>query len=322
MSVSYKDYYDILGVSKDASSDEIKKAFRNLARRYHPDKVQGDGKEAAEQKFKEINEAYEVLKDPKKRKRYDALGENWQNQGWDASGGPNTQNRYYSHSGVDDDYEFHFEGTGFSDFFEQMFGSGAWGKQTDFGRSRSHSVRGSDIEAEIMVSLEEVTHGSRRRVTFSLVNPGTGNQEKRDFNLRIPVGVREGQRLRLAGLGEAGFGSGSSGDLYLRVRYEQHPDFRVKNRDLYYDLSLAPWEAVLGGQFDVPTLNGRVRVKLPKGSSAKRKLRIKGKGLPDGKGRSGDLYVQLELELPTQLSADEEKLWEQLSQTSTFNPRK
>ena len=320
MSVSYKDYYKALGVSRDASGDEIKKAFRNLARKYHPDKVQGDGKEAAEKKFKEINEAYEVLKNPDKRKRYDALGENWEAQDW--STGSADQNRYYGHGGANDDYEFHFEGTGFSDFFEQMFGTRRWSEQTNFGDSKRHSTHGNDIEAEIMVSLEEVAKGSKRRVTFSLLNSRTGKQEKRDFNLRIPIGVREGQRLRVAGLGEAGFGSGSSGDLYLRVRYARHPDFRVKGKDLYFDLPLAPWEAVLGGQFEAPTLKGRVRVKIHRGSTTKRKLRLKGKGLPDGKGNSGDLYIQPDVELPHQISAEEEKLWSQLSQISNFNPRK
>lgn len=329
MPASYKDYYKTLGVSRNANADEIKKAFRKLARQYHPDKVQGEGKEAAEAKFKEINEAYEVLKDPDKRSKYDQLGEDWDRYDWSHNAGSDGQSKHssrYHYQTGDGDYEFHFEGTGFSDFFEQMFGSGAWRAQNagfDQGqrRARSPSSRGNDVEAEILVTLEEVMKGSKRRVTFSLVNPNTGTEEKRDFNLRIPVGVKEGQRLRVAGLGEAGFGKGPSGDLYLRVRYAQHPDYRVKGQDLYYDLPLAPWEAVLGGQFEVPTLDGRARVKLPLGTSPDRKLRLRGKGLPDGKGHRGDIYVCLEITLPSKVSPDEEKLWRQLAAKSTFNPR-
>lgn len=333
MAIAYKDYYKTLGVSRSAGADEIKKAFRKLARQHHPDKAKAKKKQQAEEKFKEINEAYEVLKDPEKRKLYDTYGENWEAaQAGGYAGGQGQANPFaggeggaYWSGSTGDGYEYHFEGTGFSDFFEHLFGRG--GMEGDpFGRSRGGSggrfnARGNDIEGEILVTLDEVLKGTTRRVSFSWRNPQTGSQEKRDFNVRIPVGIREGQRLRVAGRGEAGLGAGPAGDLYLRVRYAEHPDLRVQGRDLHYDLALAPWESVLGGKVKVDTLEGSLQINIPPGTSGGQKLRVRGKGLPDAKGRRGDLFVIPRIVTPKEVHPEERKLWEKLAEASSFNPR-
>lgn len=333
MSATYKDYYKVLGVERTSSADELKKAFRNLARKYHPDKAKVDQKESAERKFKEINEAYEVLKDPEKRKFYDSYGESWEAAKaggggfYGGQGSPfgNGAGRSSWQGSNGQGYEYHFEGTGFSDFFEQLFGSGRMGGDP-FGASRQDrsgnvGTRGSDIESEILVTLNEVLHGSERRVTFSLRNPHTGSEDKRDFNVRIPKGVREGQRLRVAGLGGAGRGSGRAGDLYLKVRYAQQPDMRVHGQHLYYDLPVSPWEATLGAKVNVDTLEDKICINIRPGTSTGQKLRVKGKGLPDSKGSRGDLFVVPQVVCPKNISVEEKKLWEQIAKTSRFNPR-
>lgn len=331
MSVSYKDYYKTLDVSRDASADQIKQAFRKLARQHHPDKVKEDQKEAAEVKFKEINEAYEVLKDPEKRKLYDAYGENWNKAdlgsgGFAGQGHPfGSSGGNYSTSADGNGYEYHFEGTGFSDFFEHLFGSAARGGTNPFSggsfKSSAFNSRGGDIEGEILVSLNEVLKGDKRKVSFSLSNPNSGLEDKRNFNVKIPMGVRDGQRLRVAGLGESGLGSGPSGDLYLKVRYQEHPDLQVQGQDLYYDLSISPWEGALGTKVNIETLDGKFRVNLQPGTSSGQKLRIKGKGLPDTKGMRGDLFIRVNIIIPKNLTEEEKKLWKELEEKSSFNPR-
>src|SRR6266478_951957 len=315
MPVQFRDYYETLGVSKTASDDEIRKAFRKLARQHHPD-VNKD-KTAAEEKFKQLNEAYEVLGDPEKRKKYDELGANWNQPGgfqpppgWDTQQPGGGFRRYSSGDGG---VEFEFGGTGFSDFFEAFFGGGrsqgGFGGGS-FGRRQTGAERGSDVEADIMVTLEEALHGSKR--TVSLRRSTSNKVEK--YQVKIPRGVHEGQRIRLAGQGEAGAGGGKSGDLFLRVRLARHPDFSVEGSDLIHEVKIAPWQAVLGDQIIVPTLEGDARLKLPPGTQGGQRFRLRGRGLPGVSGQRGDLYVVVQITVPKKLSDSERKLWEQLAQ--------
>jgi len=347
MAVQYKDYYESLGVPRTASEAEIKKAFRKLAREHHPDVAKD--KKKAEEKFKEINEAYEVLSDPAKRKKYDELGANWKSgadfrppPGWENFTGGRRHKRGGSGG---PEFEFHFGNTGFSDFFEQLFGSRGRGA-AGFGQSaglaeEDFAERGRDIEGDIMVTLEEATHGSvrsvnvRRAVTcdhcggtgergqhICNVCGGSGHVSKAEtYQVKIPAGVTEGQRLRLAGRGEAGTGGGTAGDLFLRVRLARHPDFEVQEHNLVYEAELAPWEAVLGANISVPTLHDRVNIKVPPGTQNGQKLRVRGRGLPKRDGENGDLIVVARVEVPKQVTETERKLWEQLARESRFNPR-
>lgn len=334
MSVEFKDYYTILGVARGASDDEIKKAFRKLARQYHPDVAKD--KKTAEEKFKEINEAYEVLGNPENRRKYDTLGANWKQgagfqppPGWEGYGGqPGGNGRRGRRAKTADgtEYEFHFGGTGFSDFFEQFFGrqqgAGGFGSDAADDSARSFAQRGSDVEGEISVSVDEVLHGSVRSVSFQRVNSRTGESETHRFKVRIPPGVQDGQLIRLAGKGETGFGGAAAGDLYLRVRVAAHPEFQVQGSDLLVDLDLAPWEAVLGTTVSVKTLEGSVSVRIPPGTNAGQQLRVRRHGLPRGQsGERGDLFVRLSIQLPESLTAEERSLWEQLAEKSSFRPR-
>jgi len=330
MSVEFKDYYSILGVARGTSDDEIKKAFRKLARQYHPDVAKD--KKTAEEKFKEINEAYEVLGNPENRRKYDTLGANWKQgagfqppPGWEGSGGGGRRGRK-ARAADGTEYEFHFDGTGFSDFFEQFFGrqhgAGRFGADAADDSAQSFAQRGSDVEGEISVSVDEVLHGSVRSVSFQRVNSRTGESETHRFKVRIPPGVQDGQLIRLAGKGETGFGGAAAGDLYLRVRVAAHPEFQIQGSDLLVDLDLAPWEAVLGTTVSVKTLEGSVSVRIPPGTNPGQQLRVRRHGLPRGQsGERGDLFVRLAVKLPGSLTAEEKSLWEQLSRVSTFRPR-
>jgi len=322
MAVDFKDYYAVLGVPRTASEDDIKKAFRKLARQFHPDVARD--KKTAEEKFKEINEAYEVLRDPEKRKRYDELGATW-TEGAAHRPPPGRQYRSASPGGAED-YEFHFGGTGFSDFFEQFFGGG--GRGNGFGngagpytRTRGSS-RGANIEGDIVVTLEEAMRGSTRTLSLRRVNPRTGQAETHTFKVRIPAGVQDGQTIRVAGRGGEGSGGGLPGDLYLHVRLAAHPDFQVRGADLFYELPIAPWDAVLGAVVRVPYLDGPVTVRVAPGTNNGQKLRVKVKGLPTGKGGTrGDLYVVINVQLPHRVTDQERKLWEELKRVSRFDPR-
>ena len=347
MPVQYKDYYKTLGVPRAASEDEIKRSFRKLAREYHPDVAKN--KKQAEEKFKEINEAYEVLGDPAKRKKYDELGPGW-NSGADfgagRGGSPFGRGGSPFPGGQGESFEFQFGGTGFSDFFEQLFGSrrgqaGGFGRGDGFGTFEEGPERGRDVEGDIMVTLEEAVKGSVRTVSLRRsvlcttcggtgrkgrgacsACGGSGHEEKTESHqVKIPAGVGEGQLLRVAGRGEAGAGGGASGDLYLRVRLARHPDFEVQGHDLIFTVSLAPWEAVLGAEISVPTMNGSVGIRIPKGTQSGQKLRVRGRGLPIHGGGSGDLIVETKVEMPTQIDDSEKKLWEQMSKSSSFRPR-
>ena len=328
MAVEFKDYYATLGVSRDATDDDIKKAFRKLARQYHPDVAKN--KKEAEAKFKEINEAHEVLSDPEKRKKYNELGSNWNQPG----AGQPRPGAAGGWRGQEDEQEFHFGGTGFSDFFEQFFGRRK--ATTDYDdilrrsartgpRSRAgaeYSARGSDIEGDILVSLDEALHGSLRSLSLQRIDPETGQSQTETFSVRIPPGAQEGRRIRVPGKGSPGVGGGAAGDLFLRVRLAAHPDFEVRGADLYHELNLAPWEAVLGRHVAVPTLSGTIKLRIPPGTKNGKQLRVRGQGLPKPPGTErGDLYVVVQIQVPESVSEEERVLWEKLARLSRFNPR-
>jgi len=324
MPVEFKDYYAILGVARTASDQDIKKAFRKLARKFHPDVARD--KRVAEEKFKEINEAYEVLSDPDKRGKYDRYGESWK------AGGRFQPPPGAERHGADGarSQEFHFGGTGFSDFFEQLFGRGGRGEGRfggfDFEANESGHprgpARGYDVEGDLLVTLDEVMRGSVRSISLQRADPKTGQSEAQTFKVRIPVGVKEGQTIRVPGKGDQGANSGEAGDLFLQVLFAAHPDFRVRGGDLHYELDLTPWEAVLGATVSVPTLGEPVKVRIPAGTNNGQQLRVRGQGLPKGRdGERGNLYVVVNVQLPSKLSQDEHELWEKLSHISHFNPR-
>ena len=319
MPVEFKDYYDVLGVPRTATDAEIKKAFRKLAHKYHPDVAKD--KRTAEEKFKEINEANEVLSDPEKRRKYDELGANWNHPERQA---PPPTEGFGGSPG--EGSELHFDGTGFSDFFEQFFGSRGRPFGGGFGRAggngEAFAQRGQDIEGDILVTLDEILSGSTRTIRLQRTDPRTGQSTTQTLRVKIPPGVREGQLIRVAGKGQEGVGGGDSGNLYLRVKFAQHPDFRVRDTDLYYDLDLAPWEAVLGATVHIPTLDGTVSLKIPPGTTAEKQFRLRGKGLPTSDGSRGDLYAIVSIEVPPRLTPEEKILWEQLAAKSAFSPRK
>ena len=312
MSVQYKDYYATLGVPKGASQDEIRKAFRRLARQHHPDVAKD--KKNAESKFKEINEAYEVLGDAEKRKRYDELGADWDRKGPQPPPGWDRGEEAGS-----------FGGTGFSDFFEQFFGGAAsrggggggggrfspFGGAHGFGVAEEEPLRGQDIEADLLVTIEEALHGGKKKISFRR----DGHAPMETYEVRIPKGVHEGQKIRLAGQGHsARAGRRAAGDMYLVVRFERHPDFRVEGSDLLYDFDVPAWLAALGGELSVPTPEGAVRLKIPAGSQPGRKFRLKGRGLPIKKDLRGDFYACLGIKIPETLTSQERQLWEKLSE--------
>jgi len=322
MPVEFKDYYATLGVAREATPEDIKQAFRKLARKYHPDVAKD--KRNAEEKFKEINEANEVLSDPEKRKKYNELGANWQDggRGPAPSGRPGTEGAPGAGAGP----EFHFNGTGFSDFFEQFFSGsghpGFAGGARGFGAQDGGPEHGADIEGDILVSLHEAMHGATRSISLRTTDPRTGEEGTHSFSVRIPPGAVEGRRIRVPGKGGPGAGGGTPGDLYLRVRHAAHPDFRARGADLYHDLPLAPWEAVLGASIAAPTLDGAIKLRIPAGTNPGAQLRVRGQGLPTGTaGERGDLYYVASLQLPAAPDAAERALWEKLRDASTFDPR-
>jgi curved DNA-binding protein len=296
MAVAFRDYYETLGVPRDASREEIRRAYRRLARQYHPDLNRDKD---AEERFKEIAEAYEVLHDPDKRERYDRLGDSWR-QGDDVSSAPGFESSGWRADRGGVRVEF---GEGeFSDFFETLFGP----------RVTSLRTRGADHEAELELPLEEAAAGGPLQVSL---------EDGRRFTVNLPAGVRDGQRIRLAGRGGPGIGGGPSGDLYLRIRLRPHSRFRLEDGNLQVDVPVTPWEAALGATIEVPTLTGSARVKLPPGSSSGRRLRVRGQGWPQGDGRRGDLYARVQIAVPKQLSQRERELLEELAATSSFDPR-
>jgi curved DNA-binding protein len=319
------DPYQTLGVKKDASQEEIQKSYRKLARKFHPDVNKNPD---AERKFKEIGEAYEVLKDPEKRKKYDQFG-----AAWKQSGGVPPEWQGFDFGGMGSrsgpggfDFQDLGGGEGFSSFFEMLFGSaGARARRSPFGGGMGVDLgprQGADAEAAITLTLEEALRGGTHQFTYA--DPVTG--ERKSVSVKIPAGVRSGQRIRLAGRGLAGSEGGERGDLYLRIEVAPDPRFRIEGSDLYTQLPVAPWEAALGAEAQVQTPEGGVRVKVPAGSSTGRKIRLRGRGLPrQGSGASqrerGDLYAEIKVVVPQRLSEQERKLFEELRDVSRFQPR-
>ncbi|MGC9940416.1 MAG: J domain-containing protein [Verrucomicrobiota bacterium] len=330
MAVEFKDYYRVLGLTPKATDEEIKKAFRKLARQYHPDVAKD--KKSAEEKFKEINEANEVLSNPESRRKFDQLGADWktgsESRPPPGRGGGRSAGRE-ARGGGDD---FQFEGTGFSDFFEQFFGGRAGRNRggSPFGAQEysngpeqpEPALRGQDVQGDILITLNEVLEGATRAISVRRNHASSGQDETETHQVRIPKGVQAGQSIRVRGKGGEGLGGGTAGDIYLRVRYAQHPDWQVRGADLVGQLELSPWEAVLGATVSVPTLEGSVSVKVPAGFQAGQQLRVRAKGLPAGAAKRGDLYVEVTIQVPAQVSKEEERLWKELAATSTFNPRK
>jgi len=328
MAVEFKDYYRVLGVTPKATDDEIKKAFRALARKYHPDVAKD--KKMAEEKFKEINEANEVLSDPESRRKYDQLGDDWKTGARPRPQPGRGGGRYPGQETRHGEEEFQFEGTGFSDFFEQFFGGRAsrarggpsFDPQEFVKRhGEPEAARGQDIQGDILITLDEVLKGAMRDISVRHPNARNGREETETYHVRIPKGVQAGQSIRVTGKGGEGSNGGSAGDIYLRVRYAQHPDWQARGADLIGHLELAPWEAVLGATVPVRTLEGSVSVKVPAGFQQGNKLRVRGKGLPAGATKRGDLYVEASIQVPSHIDKEEEHLWKELATKSGFNPR-
>lgn len=323
MSVEYKDYYKILGVSRSASKEEIGKAYKKLARKYHPDLNPNDT--SAEDKFKEIGEAYEVLKDPEKRKLYDQFGSNWEH-GQNFQPPPGYENMHFNFGGGGGGAGG-FDAGGFSDFFETIFGGGGGDFRGGFhqtggfgGQSfRQRPRRGQDSEAIYELSLEEAYQGGQKTITLTETGP-TGAPTTKTLEVNVPAGIKDGQRIRLSGQGHPGASGGPAGDLFLKIRLRRHPRFSVDGANITLDLPLTPWEAALGTSVRVPTLDGAVEMNIPAGIGSGKKLRIRQKGLGTGAKR-GDQFVRIMVQVPQRLSKDEKRLMEELAEKSSFKPR-
>ncbi|MFE5409958.1 DnaJ C-terminal domain-containing protein [Microbacterium sp. NPDC056569] len=316
-----RDAYEVLGVSRDADQSEIQRAYRSRARKLHPDINKDPG---AEDEFKELSEAYDVLSDPDQRKRYDAFGPDFRRVGADVDPDAYRRSRAYAGAGFGGESARGRPGNGapggfgysgsvgdidLEDLLGGMFGSrgrgrGGWGR-----------VDGSDQETEVEVTVEEAYTGTRRTLSIS------GADGQRTIDVDIPAGVVDGQRIRLRGQGGQGAGGGAPGDLYLIVRIAPHPRYRTDGRDVHVMLPIAPWEAALGASMPIETPGGRATVKVPAGTSSHRRLRLKGRGLPNSRGEPGDLYAEAQIKLPKALSQQERRLFEQLGRESTFDPR-
>ncbi|MFQ5789092.1 MAG: DnaJ C-terminal domain-containing protein [Acidobacteriota bacterium] len=336
--MEYKDYYRVLGVSKKASEKEIKQVYRKLARKYHPDVNPGD--RGAEARFKEINEAYEVLSDKDKRRKYDQLGANWRHYERMAREQPGGFGGFPGFEG----FRVEFGGPGpggvgggFSDFFKTFFGGGLdvdelFGRGTGGGRRGAGfgaqerprggfgfaSAKGQDVSAPLEITLEESSQGVRKRLTIQR-SPGAAPEQ---LEVKIPAGVQDGSRLRVAGKGEPGLNQGPRGDLFLEIKIRPHRLFRREGDNLYVDVPITVVEAALGAEIEVPTLSGKARIKVPPGSQSGRTLRLRGKGVPRLKGAgNGDLHVRLQVVTPTSLTKRERELLKELSGLSAENPR-
>ncbi|HVF88748.1 MAG TPA: J domain-containing protein [Blastocatellia bacterium] len=335
MGVKFKDYYELLGVKRDATEDQIRQAYRKLARKHHPDLNPGD--KQSEERFKEINEAYEVLSDGEKRKRYDQLGANWKN-GADFNPPPGWGQVNVEYGDLSDV----FGGGGFSDFFETLFGGGRTSaRQTQRPRGRSRS-QGKDTEAELSISLEDAHRGGIQRISIQGARPcpacegkgttggvvcatcrGAGQvMSPRTLDVKIPPGARDGSVIKLARQGEPGQAGGEAGDLFVRLRIKPHALFSVSGDDLTVELPVAPWEAVLGASVEVPTIEAKsIEMKVPAAAQGGQRFRLRGQGLSKRGGGRGDQYVKLRIVVPGNISDREKRLYEELSEASRFNPR-
>ena len=300
--MKFKDYYQVLGVARDATTAELKRAYRKLARRYHPDVSE---EPEAEARFKEINEAYEALKDPERRRAYDQLGNNYRAgesfdppPGWSA-----TRDSYH--------FDFGGENDGFGEFFDAIFGGARAGRN---GRGERFRMRGGDRHAQATVSLEDAYAGAEQTVEI----PGEGAPPRR-LKVRIPRGVTEGQQIRLVGQGMMGYGGEAAGDLYLEIRFAPHRRFRAEGKNVHSVLPITPWEAALGAKVNVPTLGGDVAVTLKPGAQSGHKLRLNGRGLPGEP--PGDQIVELLLTMPSVDTDEKRALFEKMRDTMAFNPR-
>lgn len=309
--MEYKDYYKIMGVKRDAAQDEIKRAYRKLARKFHPDVSKEPD---AEKRFKEVGEAYEVLKDEEKRAAYDQLGATWK-----------AGQEFKPPPGWNPDFEFSngaFTGgdaSAFSDFFESLFGHQFHSAQS--GRTGFHA-RGENSHARIQIDLKDAYQGAARTLTLNtpeMDSLGHVHYKERILNVHIPKGVKKGQQIRLRGQGSKGLGDAPSGDLYLEVDFKPHPYYHVDGRDVYLDLPLTPWEATLGATIKAPTPDGVIDLKIPAGSSAGRKLRLKGRGIPGRPG--GDLFVVLQIALPPAHTDHAKEIYRKMERELAFNPR-
>ncbi len=320
--VDYKDYYKVLGVSKNASQDEIKKVYRKLARKYHPDA--NPDNPGAEEKFKEIGEAYEVLKDPEKRKKYDQLGSNWKqyaNAGWPGGGSRGAYTRDFNGTG----FSFEDLGGGFSDFFEMFFGRSSKGSGfSNFGsqfggqkqKARSQAMKGQNLQSSMTITLREAYFGTRR--SLRLQKGGS----TRTVNVKIPKGIKSGGKIRITGEGSPGQTGGPSGDLYLVINISKHPFFTRKGDNMHCEVPVTLKEAFYGGKIDIPTFDGKVMAKLPPKTQGGKSLRLKGKGMPKLKGSgNGDLYAKIRMVIPQNLNKQQEKALEELEKGYGKNPR-
>ncbi|RJP24438.1 MAG: J domain-containing protein [Candidatus Omnitrophota bacterium] len=326
MTAKYKDYYETLGVKRDAKQEDIQKAFRKLARKYHPD-INQDPK--AEEKFKEINEAYEVLRDSEKRKRYDALGSNWK-PGQDFAPPPGWENVHFEFHTSPGSQDFGFDpfgGGGFSEFFESLFGGkGFSGFDSARGRMQGRSGfqrprRGNDMETELQVTLEDVYHGATKSIELRSQDVNEYVQPTKRLEVKIPRGTRDGTKIRLSGQGDNG-DSGKAGDLFIRIRLAPHSTYKVVDYDLETELPVTPWEAALGADIKAPTLDGPVSVHLPAGMNSGQRLRLRGKGMQKKDGKRGDEFLRIQIVVPKQLTGEEREAFRTLARVSHFSPRK
>jgi curved DNA-binding protein len=319
-----RDFYRDLGVARDASQDDIQRAYRKLAREYHPDVNHDPG---AEEKFKDISEAYDALRDPDTRRKYDAYGPDFRQvpEGVDpgtwqrarAGAGARSGGGGAGAGGAGAGWSYGGDDVDLEELFGGMFGGGFSGFGGGRGGRRARGpIPGADQEAEIVLSVEDAYRGGRRTLTLS------GPDGPRTLEVNIPAGVTDGQRIRLAGQGGRGSDGAEAGDLYLVVRLADHPRYRVEGRDVHVDLPVAPWEAVLGAKVPLDTPGGTTTVTVPAGTSSGKRLRLRGRGLPNPRGKPGDLYAEVRIVVPDRVTDEERGLWEQLASTSTFDPRR
>lgn len=347
MSVKFQDYYKILGVDRNASEKDIRKAYRKLARKYHPDLQPPEKKEEAEEKFKEINEAYEVLIDPEKRKKYDRFGPNWQH-GDDFTAYQQQQQQQRTGRGFEGapfdfedlgDVSFSFGGRqgagGFSDFFESIFGGGFTSERARRSAGQRRPRRGADVEAEMEAELEDIYHGREKQFQLAIQDlchqcGGTGILERnfcpacggsgyvsnlRTIKVKVPRDARDGKKIRLKGQGGEAEPGGERGDLYLKIKIAPHRTFTVKGDDLEADLLVYPWQAALGDKVTAPAPEGTVRVTVPPRTHSGHKLRLRGKGMPRKDGSRGDLFLRVVVDIPRDIGPEDEELYRKLAQS-------